>query len=61
MDGAALKGSDIKRHLDLLPGIAYCVAIASLSYGTWFFFKPVSSLMWAFVYSIVATNVLPIS
>jgi uncharacterized integral membrane protein (TIGR00698 family) len=58
MDGTTLKGSGIKRHLELLPGIAYCVTIASLSYGTWFFFKPVSSLMWAFVYSIVATNVI---
>ncbi|MFQ6053520.1 MAG: YeiH family protein [Candidatus Bathyarchaeia archaeon] len=55
---SGLRGLDPKRCLELSPGVAYCVVIAALSYATWYLYKPVSSLMWAFIYSIVATNVI---
>ncbi|MCX8182697.1 MAG: putative sulfate exporter family transporter [Candidatus Methanomethyliaceae archaeon] len=42
----------------LWPGILYCAGIASLSFATWLFFKPVSSLMWAFIYSIAIANLV---
>ena len=42
---------------ELIPGVAYCIVIATISYATWFIYKPVSSLMWAFIYSILAANV----
>ena len=43
---------------DLIPGIAYCVIIASVSFITWRLYKPVSCLMWAFIFSIIFANVM---
>jgi len=40
----------------LLPGALFCVAIAVVSYATWLAYKPISGLMWAFIYSIVIAN-----
>lgn len=57
LERAVISGSEAREYIGLLPGVAYCVVIASLSYATWFLYKPVSSLMWAFIYSIFATNV----
>ena len=42
----------------LIPGVAYCLIIAVISYATWGLFKPISSLMWAFIFSIVAVNLI---
>jgi uncharacterized integral membrane protein (TIGR00698 family) len=42
----------------LVPGIIYCVVIAIFSYATWFMWKPISSLMWAFIYSILISNII---
>ena len=42
----------------LWPGIFFCVGIAVVSFATWLSYKPMSSLMWAFIYSIVITNVV---
>jgi len=53
-----LSGSSLKKSVELLPGIVYCVIIAILSYATWLCYRPISSLMWAFIYSIIATNVV---
>jgi len=53
-----LTGFDTESAQELLPGIIYCIVIAALSYGTWFFYKPISTLMWAFIYSIVITNLI---
>ena len=44
----------------ILPGIAYCVLIALVSLATWRFYNPISSLMWAFIYSIIIANVIDI-
>lgn len=41
-----------------LPGILYCVAIAVFSYITWQLWKPISCLMWSFIYSILISNVI---
>jgi uncharacterized integral membrane protein (TIGR00698 family) len=40
----------------ILPGIVYCVIIALVSYWVWGFYKPVSSMMWAFIISIILAN-----
>ena len=45
---------------NLLPGIAYCVVIALVSLATWRVYNPISSLMWAFIYSIIVANVVDI-
>lgn len=42
----------------LWPGILYCASIAAISFATWLLFKPISSLMWAFIYSIVVANTI---
>jgi uncharacterized membrane protein YadS len=36
------------------------MVIAALSYGTWYFYQPISTLMWAFIYSIIITNLIGI-
>ncbi len=41
----------------LWPGIMFCVGIAAISFVTWLAYKPISSLMWAFIYSIIIANV----
>jgi len=51
-------GSLSERFPDLIPGIAYCAIIASFSFITWRLYKPVSSLMWAFIFSIAFANVV---
>ena len=38
------------------PGILLCIAIATISFISWMIYKPISALMWAFVYSIIITN-----
>lgn len=40
----------------LAPGVLLCVAIAVASFISWLWYKPISSLMWAFIYSIILTN-----
>lgn len=40
----------------VLPGLAYCVAVAVFSFLIWGFYKPISPMMWAFVLSIVVAN-----
>ncbi|MBC8497488.1 putative sulfate exporter family transporter, partial [Candidatus Bathyarchaeota archaeon] len=47
-----------ERFPDLIPGIAYCAIIASFSFITWRLYKPVSSLMWAFIFSIAFANAM---
>ncbi len=42
----------------LWPGILYCAGIALLSFASWLYFKPISSLMWAFIYSIAISNLV---
>jgi len=42
----------------LWPGTLFCTAIAVASFITWLTYRPVSSLMWAFIYSIVLTNII---
>ncbi|MEM2059062.1 MAG: putative sulfate exporter family transporter, partial [Thermoproteota archaeon] len=42
----------------LWPGLLYCAGIATLSFATWLFFKHISSLMWAFIYSITIANLV---
>jgi uncharacterized integral membrane protein (TIGR00698 family) len=38
-------------------GIIFCAGIAVISFLTWTIFKPISALMWAFIYSIIIANV----
>ncbi|MEM0368022.1 MAG: putative sulfate exporter family transporter [Desulfurococcaceae archaeon] len=40
------------------PGIILCGVIASISFITGFIYKPVSPLMWAFIYSILIGNII---
>ena len=44
--------------VSLIPGIAYCFIIAVISYFTYEVFKPISSLMWAFIFSIIVVNLI---
>lgn len=48
----------------LLPGLLITLAIAVISFITWWFLKATwlkfSALLWAFVYSIIAVNLLPV-
>jgi uncharacterized integral membrane protein (TIGR00698 family) len=37
-------------------GILLCIAIAIISYVLWVSYKPISSLMWAFIVSIIIAN-----
>lgn len=53
MGGLTFKGVS-----KLLPGVSYCVVIALVSLATWRVYNPISSLMWAFIYSIVVANVV---
>jgi len=41
---------------DALPGLAYCVGLAMVSFTIWGFYKPVSPMMWAFVIGIAVAN-----
>lgn len=43
-----------------VPGILYCITIAVFSYITWQLWKPISSLMWSFIYSILISNIINI-
>lgn len=45
----------------IAPGTLYCLAVAVFSFAAWSLFKPISSLMWAFIFSIILTNVVGIS
>jgi len=42
-------------HLFL--GILLCIAVAVVSYVLWVSYRPISSLMWAFIVSIIIANV----
>ncbi len=52
------RGSASSRVFIALPGLLYCVAVASVSFVVWSLYKPVSALMWAFVLSIVVANLI---
>jgi uncharacterized integral membrane protein (TIGR00698 family) len=49
---------ETKNWVNKVPGILYCLAIAVFSYVTWLQWKPVSSLMWSFIYSILIANMI---
>lgn len=40
----------------LYKGILFCITIAVISYVLWVSYKPISSLMWAFIVSILIAN-----
>lgn len=40
------------------PGIIFCVVIAVVSFATSLLYKPISSLMWSFIYSIIIANLV---
>jgi len=42
----------------LYPGMLLCIVIAIISYVLWAAYKPISSLMWAFIVSIIIANVV---
>ena len=46
--------------ISLIPGIVYCLIIAVISYVIYELFKPISSLMWAFIFSIIVVNLIGI-
>ncbi|MEM1587351.1 MAG: putative sulfate exporter family transporter [Candidatus Bathyarchaeia archaeon] len=43
---------------DLWSGVTFCAGIAIISFITSLMYKPISSLMWAFIYSIIITNLV---
>lgn len=49
---------ETKKWSARLPGILYCITIAVFSYVTWQLWKPISCLMWSFIYSILISNVI---
>ena len=40
------------------PGVAYCAVIAMVSFVTWRLYRPVSCLMWAFIFGIAVSNLV---
>jgi len=46
------------KSVTLLPGITFCVGLAAISFVAWLSYKPISSLMWAFILSIIISNVV---
>ena len=52
------------RVKDLLPGILLTLVFAAIAFVTWWFLKDTwfkfSALLWAFIYSIVVSNLLPV-
>lgn len=52
-----------EKALGLLPGLLLTLAFAGISFITWWFLKDTwlkfSALLWAFLYSIIAVNLLP--
>ena len=40
------------------PGVAYCAVIAIVSFVMWGLYKPVSCLMWAFIFGIAISNLV---
>jgi len=47
-----------KVFFEFLPGFVFCFVIAVFSFATWFLWKPISCLMWSFIYSIIISNVI---
>ena len=49
---------------EIIPGLIVTVGIALVAYATWWFLKDTllkfSALLWAFIYSIIASNLLPV-
>jgi len=41
-------------------GVLLCVGVAMISFVTWQLYKPVSALMWSFIFSIVFANVVKV-
>ncbi len=50
--------ADNSRSDSVYKGLLLCVVVAVVSYVLWVFYKPVSSLMWAFIVSIVLVNTM---
>ncbi len=41
-----------------LPGFVYCIGIASISFLIWGYYKPVSPMLWAFIFGILVANTM---
>jgi uncharacterized integral membrane protein (TIGR00698 family) len=49
---------ELKGVKGALPGIAFCIVVAVLSFTFWGLYKPVSPMMWAFVIGILVANTI---
>jgi len=52
------KTTDYSNLSKYVPGVAYCAVIAMVSFVTWRLYRPVSCLMWAFIFGIVVSNLV---
>jgi len=64
MSKAAISNPWKERAGDLLPGLLLTLAFATIAFATWWFLKDTwfkfSALLWAFIYAIIASNLLPV-
>ena len=42
----------------VISGLIFCLILALLSYVTWNIYRPISPLMWSFIYGIAISNIL---
>ena len=46
---------------EYIPGLVFSMIIALFGYAVWTQYKPISSLMWSFIFGIAVSNTLDIS
>ena len=52
--------SQFKELRAIIPGFILSIAIAIIGYLSWSQYKPISALMWAFIFSITTSNIIKI-
>jgi uncharacterized integral membrane protein (TIGR00698 family) len=52
--------SRIKEMTDIFPGIIFSLIIALIGFTIWTLYKPISALMWSFIFGIIISNIIEI-
>jgi uncharacterized integral membrane protein (TIGR00698 family) len=52
--------SRIEKIMEIIPGIIFSIVIALIGFTFWTQYKPISALMWSFIFGIIVSNLIEI-
>jgi len=45
------------KYAEYVPGLIFAMSVALVGYSVWTYYKPISALMWSFIFGIIVSNI----